>query len=97
MPFRVALNKLIKEVTPDRIFIEPAGAGHLQHIQHLLQGPFYQAVLNLQQSICVLTETQLRDSKYADNEGYLFLYNMQKRWLNATQNRFILCNIISRI
>ncbi len=37
MPFRVALNKLIKEVDPQRIFIEPAGAGHLSNIQNLLQ------------------------------------------------------------
>lgn len=40
MPFRVALNNLIKQVRPDRLFIEPSGAGHLSNIKQLLQGLF---------------------------------------------------------
>jgi G3E family GTPase len=31
MPFRVALNQLIKIHQPQRLFIEPAGAGHLKY------------------------------------------------------------------
>ena len=73
MPFRVALNNLIKEISPQRIFIEPAGAGHLVNIQKLLQGQFYQPILNLKASICLLSEQQLENSKYAENEGYLSL------------------------
>lgn len=73
MPFRVALNNLIKEVSPQRIFIEPAGAGHLVNIQKLLQGEFYQPILNLQASICLLSERQLENSKYVENDGYLSL------------------------
>ena len=73
MPFRVALNKLIKMHSPQRIFIEPAGAGHLVNIQKLLQGQFYQSVIELKPSICLLSELQLSDSKYAENEGYLSL------------------------
>ncbi|MCW8994627.1 MAG: cobalamin biosynthesis protein, partial [Psychromonas sp.] len=73
MPFRVALNNLIKQASPQRIFIEPAGAGHLANIKKLLQGPFYQPVLNIQASICLLSEQQLNNSKYADNESYLSL------------------------
>lgn len=70
MPFRVALNNLIKRVRPDRLFIEPAGAGHLSNIKQLLQGPFYQQVLQLKPIICILSERQLLDEKYSGNEGY---------------------------
>lgn len=79
MPFRVALNNLIKEVSPQRIFIEPAGAGHLVNIQKLLQGQFYQPILNLKASICLLSEQQLADSKYAQNEGYVSLIKQADR------------------
>ncbi|WP_372882570.1 GTP-binding protein [Psychromonas sp.] len=73
MPFRVALNNLLKQVNPDRLFIEPAGAGHLANIQKLLQGQFYQPVLQLKAVICLLSEEQLADNRYAENEGYLKL------------------------
>ncbi|MFT4836429.1 MAG: G3E family GTPase [Psychromonas sp.] len=70
MPFRVALNNLIKQVRPDRLFIEPSGAGHLSNIKQLLQGPFYQQVIQIKPVICILSEQQLLNDKYADNEGY---------------------------
>jgi len=70
MPFRVALNNLIKRVNPDRLFIEPAGAGHLSNIKALLQGPFYQQVLRIKPIICLLSEQQLLDEKYAGHQGY---------------------------
>lgn len=73
MPFRVALNSLIKEHKPQRLFIEPAGAGHLANIQTLLQGEFYQPVLNLQNTLCLLAHWQLTDSKFSENEHYLAL------------------------
>lgn len=73
MPFRVALNQLIKEHKPQRIFIEPAGAGHLQNIKKLLQGEFYQPILTLHNTLCLLSYAQLIDCKFTDNELYLAL------------------------
>ena len=73
MPFRVALNNLIKEHQPQRIFIEPAGAGYLANIQKLLQGEFYQPILTLQNSLCLLAHWQLSSSKHSKNERYLAL------------------------
>ena len=73
IPFRVALNNLLKQVNPDRLFIEPSGAGHLVNIKQLLQGPFYQSILQLKAVICMLSEKQLADKKYAQNTGYLAL------------------------
>lgn len=73
MPFRVALNQLIKQHKPHRIFIEPAGAGHLQNIKKLLQGEFYQPILTLHKTLCLLSYAQLIDGKFTDNKLYLAL------------------------
>lgn len=73
MPFRVALNNLIKTHQPQRIFIEPAGAGHLENIKTLLQGEFYRPVLEIKSTLCLLAQWQLNDSKFNNNEHYLAL------------------------
>ena len=73
MPFTVALNKLIKEVRPQRLFIEPAGAGHLENIKKVLQGPFYVPVIQLTETVCILSAEQLTEQKYAENATYLSL------------------------
>jgi G3E family GTPase len=73
MTFRVALNKLIKEHQPQRIFIEPAGAGHLENIKTLLQGEFYQPILALHNTLCLLAHWQLSDKKFSENKYYLAL------------------------
>jgi G3E family GTPase len=73
MPFRVALNKLIKEHQPQRLFIEPAGAGHLANIKKLLQGEFYHPVLTLESTLCLVSHWQLTDETYSTNENYIAL------------------------
>ncbi|MEH6453969.1 MAG: GTP-binding protein [Psychromonas sp.] len=79
MPFAVALNKLIKDVRPDRLFIEPAGAGHLANIQKLLRNQFYQPVLQLKETLCIVSSEQVNDKKYYDNESYLSLISHSDR------------------
>ncbi|MCP5078376.1 MAG: cobalamin biosynthesis protein, partial [Psychromonas sp.] len=73
MPFRVALNNVIKKHNPQRLFIEPAGAGHLANIKSLLQGEFYHPVLTLENTLCLLANWQLNEAKYANNENFLAL------------------------
>ncbi|MFT6986586.1 MAG: G3E family GTPase [Psychromonas sp.] len=85
MPFRVALNKLIKEAAPQRIFIEPAGAGHLINIKKLLQGQFYLPVLDLQATVCLLSDKQLGDNRYLQNAGYLSLIEQADQLCIAEQ------------
>jgi len=70
MPFRVALNQLIKEHRPQRLFIEPAGAGHLANIKTLLLGEFYQPILTLESTLCLVAHWQLLDNKFTTNEHY---------------------------
>lgn len=73
VPFRVALNAVIKQVQPTRIFIEPAGAGHLMNIQTLLRGPFYHSILHIAASYCLLNATHLNNPHYAEHTHYLKL------------------------
>jgi hypothetical protein len=43
----VTLNDIIKQHKSVRIFIELAGAGHLDNIKTLLQGQFYQPIIRI--------------------------------------------------
>ena len=96
MPFRVAFNNLIKESSPQRIFIEPAGAGHLVNIQRLLQGQFYQPILNLKASICILSEQQLENSQYVENESYLSLIKQADKLCIAKNGNTTLAQKIAK-
>ncbi|TEW52643.1 GTP-binding protein [Psychromonas algicola] len=73
LPFRVALNDMIKDHKPDRIFIEPAGAGHLDNIQTLLQGEFYLPIIELAETQCLLNAKHLNDPELVEHESYLEL------------------------
>ena len=73
LPFRVALNDMIKDHKPDRIFIEPAGAGHLDNIKTLLQGEFYLPIIELADTQCLLNITHLNNPDIAEHSSYLGL------------------------
>jgi len=73
MPFRVALNQLIKQHAPQKIFIEPAGAGHLENIKTLLRGEFYSPILTINNTLCLLSYAQLINRKLSENEHYITL------------------------
>lgn len=96
MPFRVALNKLIKEAAPQRIFIEPAGAGHLINIHKLLQGQFYRPVLALQATVCLLSGKQLSDNRYLQNEAYLALIEQADKLCTVDQGDNTLAEKIAK-
>ena len=73
LPFRVALNNMIKDHKPDRIFIEPAGAGHLNNIKTLLQGEFYLPVIELADTQCLLNAGHLNNPEFVEHNSYLAL------------------------
>ncbi|MEL0658970.1 GTP-binding protein [Psychromonas arctica] len=70
LPFRVALNEMIRDNKPDRIFIEPAGAGHLDNIKTLLTGQFYQPIINIAPTQCLLNTAHLNDATFSEHESY---------------------------
>lgn len=81
MPFRVALNEMIKHHKPTRIFIEPAGAGHLDNIKTLLQGQFYQPIIDIAPTYCLLNSTHLNNSHFSTHENYLQMITQADRLL----------------
>ena len=71
--FRVELNKVIQQHQPQRLFVEPAGAGHLANIKKQLQGEFYAPILEMRSNLCLVAQWQLQDNRYYENELYLAL------------------------
>ena len=90
IPFRVTLNQLIKEHQPQRIFIEPSGAGHLSKIKQLLQGQFYLPILTLAPILCLLSQKQLENKKYSENKNYLALIEESDKLIVYEDNTQIL-------
>lgn len=70
MPFQIALNQLIRQERPHRIFIEPSGLGHVDKIIELLQDEQYHAHLALHATICLVDARQLSQPKYRYHELY---------------------------
>ena len=68
--FKNELNRLVKEVRPDHIIIEPAGFGHLSNIKTLLKSEYYQKLLTLKPTLCLVNEDQLQDPRYSENSNY---------------------------
>jgi G3E family GTPase len=81
MPFRVALNEMIKLHKPDRIFIEPAGAGHLHNIKTLLKGEFYHSIISIAPTLCLLNVNHLNDNNIVTHENFVQLIQQADRLL----------------
>lgn len=71
MPFQIALNQLIRQENPHRMFIEPSGLGHVDKIVALLQEDQYQGHLQIKATICLVDPRQLSQPKYRYHELYL--------------------------
>ena len=68
--FEVALNRLIRDTSPDRILIEPTGIGHPLKIISTLTGGYYRDVLDLRATICLVDARKLEDSKYLEHPAF---------------------------
>ncbi|MFK0570717.1 CobW family GTP-binding protein, partial [Endozoicomonas sp.] len=67
---RQGLNMLIARSKPDRLLIEPTGLGHPQEIINTLKGEYYQAILSLDASICLVDPRNLGDARYLENDNF---------------------------
>ncbi|WP_066016351.1 CobW family GTP-binding protein [Endozoicomonas atrinae] len=70
LPMQIGLNMLIARSKPDRLLIEPTGLGHPQEIINTLQGDYYQEILSLEASICLLDPRNLEDDRYLENDNF---------------------------
>lgn len=71
LPFQVSVNRLLKEVRPDRLLIEPTGLGHPKKVLDMLVSGANKQVLDVRASICLVDPEKLKDSRYTTHETYL--------------------------
>jgi len=73
LPLQVAINRLLKDVRPDRLIIESSGVGHPAGVLKTLNGDGFKNVLTLKAGICLLDPENLINPVYQKND----LFNQQ--------------------
>ena len=71
LPFQVSINRLLKEVRPDRLLIEPTGLGHPKKVLNMLVSGPNKEVLDVRASICLVDPEKLKDSRYTTHENFI--------------------------
>lgn len=71
LPFQVAVNRLLMEVNPDRLLIEPTGLGHPKRVFDMLAGGYFRTVLDMRASTCLVDPRKLSDSRYTSHENFI--------------------------
>jgi G3E family GTPase len=70
LPTQVAINQLIQHTKPDRLLIEPTGLGHPAEIAKLLTSEYYQHVITLQTSVCLVDARKVSDPRYQQHDTF---------------------------
>lgn len=70
LPLKVALTKLLREVKPDRLIIEPTGVGHPAGIIDALRDPLLAPHLDLVNVITLVDPRQFADPRVSALETY---------------------------
>ena len=71
LPFQVAINRLITEVNPDRLLIEPTGLGHPKRVLDRLTSGYFHTLLDVRASICLVDPRKFSDSRYTAHENFV--------------------------
>ncbi len=71
LPFQVSINRLLKEVRPDRLLIEPTGLGHPKKVLDMLLTGRFKETLQLRASICLVDPEKLKDPRYTTHETFI--------------------------
>ena len=71
LPFQVSVNRLLKEVSPDRLLIELTGLGHPKKVLDMLVKGSFKGVLDIRSSICLVDPEKLKDSRYTTHESFI--------------------------
>ncbi|MGH8617162.1 MAG: CobW family GTP-binding protein [Burkholderiales bacterium] len=70
VPLRVAMTKLLREVKPDRVLIEPTGLSHAARVHDTLADAWLQEALQLQATLCLVDPQQFATPALAGREEY---------------------------
>ncbi|PCI21426.1 MAG: hypothetical protein COB62_03795 [Piscirickettsiaceae bacterium] len=68
VPMQVAINQLLRESRPDRLFIETSGLGHPIGVLKTLSSEYFKPVLLLKASVCFLDPEKLLNPALSNNE-----------------------------
>jgi len=71
LPFQIGINRLLKQVKPDRLLIEPTGLGHPKKVLDMLVGDSFKDVLDVRASVCLLDPEKLKDDRYTRHENFV--------------------------
>lgn len=71
LPFQVSVNRLLRDVRPDRLLIEPTGLGHPKKVLDMLLQDSFKDVLDVRASICLVDPEKLKDSRYTTHENFI--------------------------
>ncbi|NOQ15018.1 MAG: GTP-binding protein, partial [Methyloprofundus sp.] len=71
LPFQTSINRLLKEVKPDRLLIEPTGLGHPKKVLDMLMSGAFKEVLDVRASICLVDPEKLKDKRYTTHENFI--------------------------
>lgn len=70
LPMQLALSRLIHDLKPDRLFIEPTGLGHPAQLLDQLSEPHWQESLSLAALVTVVDGSRLHDSTWSEQQLY---------------------------
>ena len=70
LPLRVTLTRLLREVKPERLLVEPTGLGHPAGVIDVLRSAGLASAVELCNVICLVDPRQLSDEKYRSLETY---------------------------
>ena len=70
LPLKVTLTRLLREVKPERLLIEPTGLGHPAGVIDVLRSEDLASAVELRNVICLVDPQQLSDEKYRSLDTY---------------------------
>lgn len=70
LPMQIALSRLLSDVQPDRLFIEPTGLGHPAQILEQLTEPHWQHYLSMKSPITVIDGSKLNHAEWTQHALY---------------------------
>lgn len=70
LPMQIALNQLLIQSKPDRLFIEPTGLGHPVEVIQVLSEQYYKSSLNLHNIITLVDARKLSNDEYVSNKTF---------------------------
>jgi len=94
--FEVGLNKLIQQVEPTRIIIEPSGIGHPAKVIEMLQSEKYKKILQLEATVCTVDARHLKSKRHLSNKNFqdqinlsdILVANKKDRYETDDEQRF---------